>query len=310
VITQSDGTRRSVFLAYALVACLISVSDVVAQEKSNSKSKPVIVVPPFENQSTRHHDINYEVGIGTDPTQPKRNYIVDRLTEAPRSVLENMLGNIAGVTIVERQPVDALLVESEFGGLKGLDDPDKATKLGKSLHASLIVMGTITDIHDDVAVFAGYGVRSANVKVVCQIRVRILDIESGKVRFSKIVKGSQTYTATSSGGKVTSDRNFAAVEAALAQLNKDAQFEAALFGRKAAPTDAAEGSVEIEFAPKPDNCDIEIDGKYVGGSPLKRRLPVGKDVKIRISKDGYKVWEGTIVPEKGLRITRQLGRGR
>ena len=44
--------------------------------------------------------------------------------------------------------------------------------------------------------------------------------------------------------------------------------------------------VEVDFSPVPENCDIEIDGKYVGGSPLKRQLQAGKEYKIRISKGG------------------------
>ena len=39
------------------------------------------------------------------------------MTEAGRSALENILVNIDGVTVIARQPADALLVEAEFGGL-------------------------------------------------------------------------------------------------------------------------------------------------------------------------------------------------
>ena len=303
--TNSDALRRRVSLACALVACVISASDVLGQEESDRKQKPVILVPPFENQSKQHHNIMYEVVTRNILGEPIRRYSVDRLTQAPRSVLENMLGNIAGLTIVERKPVDVLLIDAEFGALKGLVDSEKAIKLGKRVGASLVVMGTITDLHDDVVAFQGYGIRTENVKVVCQIRVRLLEIETGKVRFSKIVKGSQTYSRNNFGGTASSDRNFAAVEAALKKLEGDSQFEAALLGRKPDATDA-NGLIEVEFAPKPENCDIEIDGKYVGGSPLKRRLPASKEFKVRIGKSGYKVWEAVIVPEKGLRITREL----
>ena len=104
------------------------------------------------------------------------------------------------------------------------------------------------------------------------------------------------------------------MQAALEQVKSDSGFVAALLGRKPGTADAADGSglIEVDFAPKPDNCDIEINGKYVGGVSLEtdaRRL-CGKELKIRISKDGYKDWEGVIVPEQGLRITRELGPSR
>jgi hypothetical protein len=230
--------------------------------------------------------------------------MVDRLTEAPRSVLEDMLANIDGVTVVERQRIDAFLVETEFGALSGLVDEEKAVKLGKLLGANLIVLGTITDIHEDTRDFQGYGVKTRVSDVKCQIRVRLLDIATGTVRFSKTLKGTKTYTKTSFGQTNSSDRASAAVEAALEKLADHEQFKSALLGKR---SPAANEVVEVEFAPKPDNCDIEIDGKYIGGSPQTRRLPAGKDVKVRIAKQGYKEWQRTISPEKGLKITPELG---
>lgn len=221
-----------------------------------------------------------------------------------------MLGNVEGVTITERQRVDTLLVESEFGQLSPLVDSEKAVKLAKMLGANLVVMGTIVDVREETKNFQGYGIKTANTEVLCQIRVRLLDMETGNVKFSKVVKGSKTYTKSSFGGTKSSDRHFAAIEVTLEKLGSDSQFRAAILGQKpaAAAAASADGVVEVDFAPVPENCDIEIDGKYVGGSPLKRRLQGGKEYKVRISKGGYMDWQGVIVPESGLRITRELDR--
>jgi PEGA domain len=103
------------------------------------------------------------------------------------------------------------------------------------------------------------------------------------------------------------DRNFPALEAALKELADDELFLAAVRSDKAV-AGAAGGRIEVEFAPQPENCDIEIDGKYVGGSPKTLALPAGKEVKVRIKKGGYESWESVIVPESGLRITPELDR--
>jgi curli biogenesis system outer membrane secretion channel CsgG len=287
---------------------LISSSLLAQAKKQAADAKPVVLVPPFENQSKVHQKMAYEVGTGSNEGLPLRQFMVDRFTEAPRSILEDLLTNIDGITVVERQRIDSFLVETEFGAMSGFVDQEKAVKLGKLLGANLIVMGTITDLHEDIRDFQGYGVKSRVTDVQCQIRVRLLDIASGTVRFSKIVKGTKTYTKSSFGQTDTSDRGFAAVEAALEKLADDDQFKSALLGKKSGA--GAGEMVEVEFAPKPDNCDIEIDGKYVGGSPLKRKLPAGKDIKVRITKDGYKDWQGVISPEDGLKITRELGPSR
>jgi curli biogenesis system outer membrane secretion channel CsgG len=305
------GTGLIGWLTIAALAC---ASNAFAQSSRASEKEPVVLVATFENQSKAHPKISYEVGTGNKEGHPKRSFIVDRFTEAPRSILEDMLSNMKGIRIVERQRVDSVLMETEFGAMSGLVDPEKAVKLGKMLGANMIVMGTIIEIRDDHREFTGYGVKSKVNKVVCQIRVRLLDIESGAISFSKIVEGAKTYTESTygksdSGTKDGYDRDFAAIEDALDRLRDDAEFKAALFGKNAGGRDAAktDGLVEVEFAPKPDNCDIEIDGKYVGGSPLKRRLPAGKDVKVKIAKGGFQQWEGVIVPEAGLKVTRELG---
>lgn len=304
-IPLRTALRTACLTVCCAAASLVCVAHADEQADANSPGKPVLLIPPFENQSQVHQKIAYEVGTVRQEGRPVRQMIVDRLTEAPRSVLEDMLANIDGITVVERQRIDAFLVETEFGALSGLVDEEKAAKLGKLLGANLIVLGTITDIHEDVRDFQGYGVKTRVSEVKCQIRLRLLDIASGTVRFSQTLKGTKTYTKSSFGQTSSSDRASAAVEAALEKLGADERFKAALFGNKR--PDAIGELVEVEFAPVPANCDIEIDGKYIGGSPQKRRLPAGKEVKVKIAKGGFKIWERTISPEKGLKITPELG---
>jgi hypothetical protein len=274
-----------------------------AQESPKGDTKPIVLVPPFENQAKQREYVMYDVPDGTSPNKPRRQYRIDRYCEAPRSLFEDVLVNIGGVTIVERKRVDTLLVEAEFGQLSGLVDPEKAIKLGKLLGANTIVIGTIVDISDETKKFKGYNIQTENTVVSAEMRVRVLEIETGRIAYSKTVTGSKTYSKSTYGSTKGSDRNFAAVKAAVAEIAGDKKFKAAVQGKQAA---VAEGLIEVEFAPKPDNCDIDIDGKYVGGSPLKRKLMAGIDYKVRISKAGYKEWTGIITPEAGLKITREL----
>ncbi len=309
-IKNVSGTqlfRAFYFVTGFIVASVAAVTDVCGQSAASAKTAPrIVLVPPFENNSKVHQKIAYDVGPRTG-SEGKRSFMIDRLTEAPRSMLENSLGNIGGITVVERKRVDSMLVETEFGAMSGLVDSDKAVKLGKLLGANLIVMGTIDDIREDTRDFKGYGVKTETKNVICTMRVRLIDIAVGVQVFTKEFKGTKTYTKSTYGGSDSNDRSFAAVEETLKQVSEDPEFKAALAGNKPGSPAKTDGMVEIEFAPKPDNCDIEIDGKYVGGSPLKRLLPIGKDVKVRITKEGHKDWEGVIVPEAGLKITRELG---
>jgi hypothetical protein len=124
---------------------------------------------------------------------------------------------------------------------------------------------------------------------------------------SKIVRGSVSYSSSNFGGVEDSDVAYSVIESTLESLRDDSEFKTAV------ATGQSGGSgkltnVEVDFSPIPENSDIEIEGTYVGGSPLKKTLPAGKPVKLRIAKAGYKAWETTITPEDGMRITKELER--
>jgi Curli production assembly/transport component CsgG/PEGA domain len=295
--------RQLHHLLFVTFFCSVLSSNTLAQDPA--PAKPIVLVPPFENQARQHDYVMYDVPDGTSPNRPRRQYRIDRYTEAPRSLFEDVLVNIDGVTIVERKRIDTLLVEAEFGQLSGLVDPEKALKLGKLLGANQIIIGTISDITEESKQFKGYGIQTENVEVTATLLIRVLDIETAKITFSKTFKGTKSYSKSNFGGTKSSDRHFAAVKAAVAEIAADNKFKAAVQGKKSA-TDG--GTVEVEFNPKPENCDIEIDGKYVGGSPVKRKLTSGTDYKVRISKAGYEEWSGVITAETGLKITRELER--
>ena len=214
----------------AIVAVLLAMATAQGRESHEPGDRPVVLVPPFENQSRHHERISYEVATGADPDRPKRSYAVDRYTEAPRSLLEDALGQLRGITIVERQRVDALLVEARFGALSGMVDTENALRLGKLLGANLIVLGSVVDIRDETRTFRGYGIATKTTEVVCTLRVRLLEGGTGTVKFSKLVKGTKSYSASTYGGTASSDRNFAAIEAAVEALQADPQFRAAVTG--------------------------------------------------------------------------------
>lgn len=304
-----------VFIGFSGLLCLTLLPSAQFQAQASDsqtqrgEQEVKVLVPPFENMSNAKAMIDYEVGTSNDPDHPKKRvFHIDRYTEAPRSVLEDLLVGIEGVKVVERQRVDQLLLESQFSHLSGLVDTEKAVKLGKMLGANVLVMGTIEDVRTENKNFSGYGIRTENAKVIASIRLRVVDIETGHETYSNRIKGSATYMKSQFGGVSSSDVAYEVIESALEQLKEDQNFRQAIFAAQLARNKSSVATEDqaVEFAPKPDNCDLEIDGNYVGGTPLKRPLAAGKPVKVRISKAGFVAWEKTIMPEPGLRITPEL----
>lgn len=65
-------------------------------------------------------------------------------------------------------------------------------------------------------------------------------------------------------------------------------------------------STQVEIASSPAGSDIEIDGKFVGSTPSLVRVASG-DHTVKLTKDGYVVWERTLTTMAGnVRISPDL----
>jgi curli biogenesis system outer membrane secretion channel CsgG len=222
---QAIVLRLLAVLTILVLAFLILTGNARGQE-----SGAIVLVTPFENLSKVKSMTRYEVQSGKNPGNPRRGFTIDRYSEIPRSILEDMLVNM-DVRIVERQRIDQLLLESEFIRLSGLIEPETALRTGKMLGANLLVMGTIVNIQTKTAIFTGYGLKQETSSVECLIRIRLVDIETGSNRFSKLVKGNVVFEKSKYGEIKDDDAAYSAIEAALGQLAEDAEFTA-LFGNE------------------------------------------------------------------------------
>ena len=284
---------------------LIALWPAPTTARAGDKLRPVVLIAPFENLSEARSPIRYTL----DPENPerRREVVIDRYTQAPREILEDTVLSIGGLKVVERRRVDALIKEGEFGRNGGFTDPDKAVAFGKMLSAHRVVIGSILDIHAKEHLFQSNNgkVRTKTTKVRITVRVRVIDIKTGTVVFSRRVKGERQYVGSGYSGTSDPGVAYELIESALETLKKLEDFARALRGTK---KPGADGTFEVEIAPEPQNCSIYLDEEYMGGSPMKLRLAGNKKVKIRIQKKGYWAWAATIRPRKGMKVTPDLDR--
>jgi curli biogenesis system outer membrane secretion channel CsgG len=291
------------FVAILATSVLAMTVSFAADEVTPKPANHVLLVAPFENQTAVKAPVTYEVATGASADHPKRTFTVDRYSEAPRSILENMLCTVPGVTVVERQRVDAMLLENSFGAFSGLVDGTVASNLGRVLGAQVIVMGTILRVDVQEKKFSGYGVETVNTQVTAQIRVRSVNVATGAVLASTIVEGSKVYAANRFGGTQDSDVAYAVLDIALTKLSADSAFLASLAGNAPAATGP---TAVVKIHPDPKGCDVLIDGTYRGSTPLTLTLPANTAVKIRLDKTGYFAWERTLVPAQVADVTPEL----
>jgi len=275
---------------------------------ADGAAQPVILIPPFETASSHAR------GFG----------VSNNANDDARGVLEDILVN-KHMKVVERQRVDAVLKEAEFSGKSTMADQEKAVKMGKMLGANVLAMGTILNVSSETQQSNGYGVRTRKTTVKASVRIRVVDIASGEISYSRVCNAQQSYDSSTNGGfgATASSSNFEVVKAAINQVSHDDALFSALRkvsgGSAVAPSESGDEStaskpktndektVEVSFEPTPAKCDVLIDGEYRGTTPLKLKLPV-KKMKITIRKAGFEPWEATLTPSDSVKkVNPELG---
>lgn len=283
-----SGFQRVHGVCLLLLAPLFSLTAV-----EPAPASVTVLVTPFENQSTAKSMVAYEVATAADPSQPKRSFTVDRYSEAPRAILEQALTELTGVRVVERQRIDAMLLESDFGAYSGLVDGNTAAKMGNALGATILIQGTVLSVSVETKAFAGYGIQTERAIVSASIRVRSIDIATGTVIASQMVTGQKAYTASQFGGAAESDVAYAVIDAALQRLTTNQKALRALVGEPSAPN-----QISVRIEPTPPGCDVLIDGIYRGTAPITVTLPATAQVLVRLERTDLTPWERRLIPEQ------------
>ena len=179
----------------AMFSQLVVVVLMVLACTSSYAAKRVVMVSLFENLSKTKDIIRFEGETTSALDYRSKTFSVDRYSEIPRSLLEDVIINL-GSDVIERQSLHKMLTEHKFITDSGLADTTTAIKIGKMLGADTLVVGTITDIKKKRKKFKGYGISTNFMMVDTSIRVRVIDIESGRIVFSKKAKGSARVDAS------------------------------------------------------------------------------------------------------------------
>ena len=210
----------SVCFALVVFSFMMSISDkVVAKE-----GEKIVFVSLFSNLSKYKSSVTYETGPKNDLDFKNKSVTVDRYSEIPRSMLEDEIANM-GVKVVERQNLTKLLEENQFTLKSGLVDSSTALKVGKMVGANTLVNGTILNISTKTKNYTGYGIKTQTNQIICNLRVHVVDINTGGILFTKMVKGVSTNVKTDNAEEIDSDEAASSIENAVQEIVKDGEFK-------------------------------------------------------------------------------------
>ncbi len=236
------------------------------------------------------------------------NYRLEDYTPYAQGELENLIMEQDDVIVVERARMDKMTEEGSFGSSSGLADPTTSVKFGRMIGAQILFTGSILKVDTQEKGFSGFGVNTSSSNTIATVRIRAYDAEKGTVIFSQKLKGSSSSFSTSYGSTGDADPTSMAIEHAISKLEDNKKFVKLLSASRSSKTESQ--AVSVEFAPQPNNVDVEVNGIYYGSTPMTVDLPSGSPIKIKLSKPGYEIWEKSLLPREGMKIKTELEKKR
>ncbi|MCI5179893.1 MAG: hypothetical protein D3911_11350 [Candidatus Electrothrix sp. AW3_4] len=206
-------------MKYRRIVFFICIFGLYANQAVRAEEKKFLI-PPFENFSLCKARTEYEVTFNDSryPTHTiKKSFQIDQYSEAGRSLLEDRMKDM-NAKIIERRRIDQILSESKLTHRNGYVNKEGAVEMGVLAGADTLIMGTILNIHNKVEVARSYNLNEQIKKTICSIRIRIIDIKSGNVLFSKRAKGEAISTSSNYGEKIDSDSAYTALERSIDNL--------------------------------------------------------------------------------------------
>lgn len=184
------------------------VSDGSQMPDGSSAVKPVAIADKRAN--------NYKPVLVT----PFENNTIGSRADSLRDILEDVVFSLGGHP-VERKQLDNIVQELQFAQSSGLVDPTKAAAIGRMVGARYVLIGSIGKIDKEQKTFSGYNVNTSTSVVTASVRVRLIDVETAAIVFSRSLTRSRSNLESKYGSSVGADMIVGALEDALKELYGD-----------------------------------------------------------------------------------------
>ncbi|MFW5981328.1 MAG: PEGA domain-containing protein [bacterium] len=214
--------------------------------------------------------------------------------------LYKLLTDSARFRVVEKDVISEIIEEQEFS-LSGLvDESETAIELGKLIGADHIITGRLNTLSINEEKFSGYGTILYNVIAGMESNIRLISVTTGIIDMANSYKAEKEYQGKRSG---SIDVRAASDELINEIVNK---FEDDINNYNFFDSKTGE-KLQVSFISNPSGASIELDGLYIGNTPLE--IPVEPGVhSVKIFKGGYRVWKMNVkISQEMNKIDVNLG---
>ena len=237
------------------------------------------------------------------PSIAVADFTCDRRTGLTRGLpdlITDGLVNSGRFDVYEREKLSTLMREQGLQA-SGVVDPETAAALGKLAGVHYILTGHIIDYGRETRNFSGYGVQTRTTIYRLKAGIKVMEVKTGKLLFSKNDGAEETVSETQglSSSDTTMDTKLAekVSEKLIKSLLENDSFKA--------PGESTPAMLPIKVTSIPDHADVEVDGVFYGNAGGEINLPAGVHA-VTVSLPGYEKWSKKVLVHEGISLNAAL----
>ena len=224
------------------------------------------------------------------------------ITHGLPDLISDSLVNSRRFDVYEREKLNTVMREQGLQA-SGVVDPQSAVALGKVAGVHYILTGEIIDYGRESRNFSGYGVRTRSTIYRLKAAIKVIDVQTGKVLFSRRDEAEDTVNEGQGLGVTDTTMDTKLAEEVADKLVKalvdDDSFKA--------PGQSVAALIPIKITSVPDHADVEVDGVFYGNAGGEVKLPSGLH-NVTVSLPGYEKWSKKVLVQEGLSFNAALVR--
>ncbi|HKV11906.1 MAG TPA: PEGA domain-containing protein [Thermoanaerobaculia bacterium] len=251
--------------------------------------------PPKERGPLESKRITVAV-VGFDNRSAKD---LPNLGAVAQDITSSSLYTLPGVVLVTRDRLDHVRQEVKLPD--SVQTGTGISRVGKLLNADALVTGSILRYDVERRVFKGFDTSALMDIFRMEISLQILDVASGRVRFSKTfpVERIKQYPKETSAPSQPIDLT----SELLTALINDAQRElGSALTQIAAGLGTANQLIRVPVTSRPAGADVILNGAFVGKTPYDLTVSPNVLHDLRLEMPGYESYTRSIRVEPGMTL--------
>lgn len=219
-----------------------------------------------------------------------------------QDVTTSFLNTLPGVVLVTRDRLASVRREVKLP--ESVHSEAGISRVGRLLNADALVTGSVLRYDVERRKFEGFGTSALQDIFRMAISLQILDVDTGRVRFSKTfdVERTKQYPKATSAPYQPIDLTSELLTALLDQAENDIK---SALSQVAAGLGAAGQFVRVPVASSPAGADVILNGSYMGRTPFTLQVTLDSH-ELQLELAGYESWRRRVKIQPGMTIEVNL----